>query len=88
MIAIHCLGSRNGGVSSSLSYRIDENGSEELTRGIINHILNGAIGRAIDELQAHYPAVLDLSIDNGEATRSSATNGRSNGNGTMNGNGN
>ena len=78
LIAIHYLGSRNGGVSSSLSYRIDEDGSQKLMRGIINHILNGAIGRAIDELQAHYPAVLDLSIDNGEANRSSTTNVRSN----------
>jgi hypothetical protein len=67
----------------------DVNRNIQLMEGIINHILNGAIGRAIDELQSHYPAVLDSSNDNGDSTRTNVPS-RSNGhgNGTTNGNGN
>jgi hypothetical protein len=67
----------------------DVNRNIQLMEGIINHILNGAIGRAIDELQSHYPAVLDSSNDNGESARTNLPS-RSNGtaNGATNGNGN
>lgn len=70
--------------------------------GIINHILNGAIQKAIDELEEYYPAVLvptpgdgtdkNGSI-NGQGTSNSGSNGinshvNTNGNGNSNGNGN
>ncbi|WVR07099.1 hypothetical protein IAU60_004138 [Kwoniella sp. DSM 27419] len=77
-------GSTNGkhvGTPTRRSIELDEEAlaSIDQRRAIINHILNGAITRAVDALNAHFPAVLADPQHGGSSSTASGSNGHSNG---------